>query len=320
VVAEPPPLASRAVRRCGAHRTIGDMRIACLGEALVDLVSERPPTDVDAFVPHFGGALANVAVQAARRGATVAICGGVGDDPWGHWLAHRLQDERVDTTDLVHEHGGRTPLALVTVDHRGEPSYAIYGSTAGLGLVPAADRIAPAVRQAAIVVLASNTLLGEQERRLTMSARAQALDEGKLVVVDANMRPGRWADHHAMVDATRDLLDGVFLAKMNRDEAHWLSGEPDPAAAAAALQGNLARNVVVTSGERGAFLRGEHGLSRDVPGVPVLPKNAAGAGDAVTGVLLAALAASGGYAPALNVALPEAMQAAAHVVQQWGAV
>lgn len=299
------------------------MRIACLGEALVDLVSERPaadPTDVDAFAPHFGGALANVAVQAARRGAPVSICGGVGDDPWGHWLARRLRDEGIDTTDLVHERGGRTPLALVTVDGRGEPSYAIYGSTTGLGLVPAADRIAGAIRRASIVLLASNTLLGEQERRLTLGARAQVLDEGKLLVVDANMRPNRWADHAAMVEATLELLQGAFLAKMNRDEAEWLTGEADPAAAAAALQGSVAQNVVVTSGERGAVLRGEGGVARDVPGVPVLPKNTAGAGDAVTGVLLASLAASGGYAPALNVALPEAMAAAAQVVQQWGAV
>jgi sugar/nucleoside kinase (ribokinase family) len=299
------------------------MRIACLGEALVDLVSERPaadPTDVDAFAPHFGGALANVAVQAARRGADVAICGGVGDDPWGHWLAGRLREEGIDTADLVHERGGRTPLALVTVDRRGEPSYAIYGSTTGLGLVPAAERIGPAVRKAAIVLLASNTLLGEQERRLTLGARAQALEEGKLLVVDANMRPNRWADHQAMVDATRELIQGVFLAKMNRQEAEWLTGEPDPAAAADALQGAVARNVVVTNGDRGAVLRGEAGLARDVAGVPVLPKNTAGAGDAVTGVLLAALSASGGYAPALNVALPDAMQAAAQVVQQWGAV
>jgi sugar/nucleoside kinase (ribokinase family) len=123
-----------------------------------------------------------------------------------------------------------------------------------------------------------------------------------------------------MVAATLELLQGAFLAKMNRDEAEWLTGEADPAVAAAALQGSVAKNVVVTSGERGAVLRGEGGVARDVPGIPVLPKNTAGAGDAVTGVLLASLAASGGYAPALNVALPEAMAAAAQVVQQWGAV
>ncbi len=66
------------------------------------------------------------------------------------------------------------------------------------------------------------------ERRLTLGARAQVLDEGKVLVVDANMRPNRWPDHGAMVEATLELLQGAFLAKMNRDEAEWLTGESDP--------------------------------------------------------------------------------------------
>lgn len=298
------------------------MRIACLGEALVDLVCQRPvtgPNDVDAFVPHFGGALANVAVQAARRGAEVGICGGVGDDPWGHWLAERLRGAGVDTTDLVLEQGGRTPLALVTIDAQGEPSYAIYGSTTGLGLLPAAERIAPAIARAGLVLLSSNTLLGEQERRLTMGARAQTLAENKKLVVDANLRHHRWEHPAELRQHTLALLDGAFLAKMNAEEATFLTGEEDPIAAAEALRRDVARNVVVTAGEGGAILRGEGGIEREVPGIPVVVKNAAGAGDAVTGVLLAHLAASGAYAPSLNVALPEAMATAAAVVQEWGA-
>jgi fructokinase len=298
------------------------MRIACLGEALVDMVCERPvtgPTDVDAFVPHFGGALANVAVQAARRGAEIAICGGVGDDPWGHWLEETLRAEGVDTTDFVFERGGRTPLALVTIDNRGEPSYAIYGSTTGLGLVPAADRISHAVERAGLILISSNTLLGEQERRLTMGARAQAIAEKKKLVVDANLRPGRWDDQALMKSTTLELLDGAFLAKMNDAEATLLTGIEDPIGAAEALRRDVARNVVVTSGEHGAILRGEGGIAREVPAIPVVVRNAAGAGDAVTGVLLARLGASDGYAPSLNAALPEAMEAAAAVVQRWGA-
>lgn len=298
------------------------MRVLCLGEALVDLVCERPvsgPTDVDAFVPHFGGALANVAVQAARRGAEVAICGGVGDDVWGRWLADELKIAGVDVSDFVLDPSDQTPLALVTIDGQGEPSYLIYGSTTGLGLVPAAERIAPAVSRAGIVLLSTNTLLGEAERRLTMGARAQALAEGKKVVVDANLRLGRWTDLDELRRESLALLQGAFLAKMNHEEATFLTGIDDPVAAAEALRGDIAQNVVVTAGERGAILRGEGGISRDVPGVPVVVKNAAGAGDAVTGVLLAHLAASGGYAPSLNVALPDAMATAAAVVQQWGA-
>ena len=243
----------------------------------------------------------------------------MGDDPWGRWLADELRASGVSTTDLVFEPGGRTPLALVTVDSSGEPSYAIYGSTEGLGLIPASGRITGAVSRAEMLVLSSNTLLGESERRLTMGARAQALAEGKLLVVDANLRLPRWPDVATARDATLALLEGSFLAKMNAAEAEILTGEADPVAAAEALRGTVARNVVVTSGDGGAVLRGEGNVSREVAALPVVVKNAAGAGDAVTGVLIATLAASGGYAPSLVVALPDAMQAAARVVQQWGA-
>src|SRR5690606_15387081 len=77
----------------------GRMRILCLGETLVDFVCERPVASVgeaDAFVPHFGGAIANAAVTAARRGARVALAGGAGRDAWGRWLHDRLAAEGVD--------------------------------------------------------------------------------------------------------------------------------------------------------------------------------------------------------------------------------
>ncbi|MDX6668634.1 MAG: fructokinase, partial [Solirubrobacteraceae bacterium] len=60
------------------------MPTLCLGEAIVDLVCEHPVADLaeaDSFVPHLGGAVANVAVGAARCGAEVALAGGTGDDP-----------------------------------------------------------------------------------------------------------------------------------------------------------------------------------------------------------------------------------------------
>ncbi|MGH2842343.1 MAG: hypothetical protein ACRDKL_01975, partial [Solirubrobacteraceae bacterium] len=42
--------------------------------------------EADMFVPHFGGAVANVALLAARAGARTSLAGGAGEDPWGHWL------------------------------------------------------------------------------------------------------------------------------------------------------------------------------------------------------------------------------------------
>lgn len=302
------------------------MRITCLGEALVDLICEQPANglgDAPAFAPHFGGAIANVAVHAARRGGEVAICGGVGDDEWGRWLKAELGAAGVDTGDLVAEAGAQTPLAFVTLDHDGEPDYTVYGSTTGLGLVPAASRIPDAAARAELLLLSTNTMLGERERELTLLARERVLAAGGKLCVDANLRLPRWESRggeQAAKAAAVELLNGAFLAKMNAAEAELITGEAEPARAAEALRGELAANVVVTAGAAGAVLRGENGLAREVPAIPVAVRSTVGAGDAVTGVLLAALAASGAYPPSLLVALPQAMEVAADVVGRWGAV
>src|SRR5581483_7865677 len=73
--------------------------VVCLCEVLVDFICERPLEEVTeggAFVPHFGGSVANIAVIAARHGARVALASGAGEDPWGRWLRERLRREQVD--------------------------------------------------------------------------------------------------------------------------------------------------------------------------------------------------------------------------------
>src|ERR1700755_2829779 len=163
------------------------MRILCLGEALVDLVCRRPVAslaEADAFVPRFGGAPANVAVTAARRGADVALAGGVGGGAGGgraaggaalRWFARRAE--------LA------TPGAFVTVDAEAQPSFAIYGAgladaIAGLG----AERVIEAVDACDALFLTPTTRVGEPERAVTLAARARALRDGKPVVFDPNFR------------------------------------------------------------------------------------------------------------------------------------
>jgi sugar/nucleoside kinase (ribokinase family) len=76
---------------------------------------------------------------------------------------------------------------------------------------------------------------------------------------------------------------------------------------------------VVTLGPDGALLRGAGG-TLDVPGVPAEPVDATGAGDAVTGVLLARLTASGFDPAVVADALPDAVASAARVTERFGAI
>jgi sugar/nucleoside kinase (ribokinase family) len=295
--------------------------VLCLGESLVDLFCERPVAgfeEADCFVPHSGGAPANAAVAAARSGAAVSLGSGVGDDPWGHWLRGRLGAEGVGLEWFSCMPGLRTPLAFVIVNDEGEPDFAIYGDDIEAGLLSLEDRLEEAIAAHDAVLLGSNTLLGERERALTMRAREIALDAGKRVLFDPNVRVRRWADRQEAVRVVGELLEGVTLLKVNQSEAELLAGEPDPAAAAKRLTDMGAELVAVTLGPDGALLRGA--AAADVAGVPADAVDTTGAGDVVTGVLLAALDGNGYAAQAAAEALPAAVAAATRATEGWGAV
>jgi sugar/nucleoside kinase (ribokinase family) len=293
------------------------MQTLCLGEVLVDLVCEHAvdsPSQADAFVPRFGGDVANAAVTAARLGAQVALAGGAGDDAWGAWLRDRLAAEGVGLEWFALLEGVRTPVAFVTVDSQGEPSFVFYGSN-----VATRGHLAEGIAACDALFFTSNSLLDEQERMLALTARRQALDAGKPVLVDANLRPGRWDAPETAVAVVQGCVPRATLLKCNRAEARLLTGREDPAAAADALVGLGAQSVVVTLGPDGALLRGAGG-SLDVPGVPAKPVDTTGAGDAVTGVLLARLTDAAFDAAVLSDALPDAVAAAARVTERFGAI
>jgi fructokinase len=297
------------------------VRTLCLGEALVDLVCERQVAgldDADGFVPHFGGAVANVAVVAARAGARVALAGGAGDDEWGLWLRDRLEREGVDLSLFELIPGAQTPMAVVTVDGQAEARYRIYGETIATVAHAFGDRIEEAVSESAALFLSSNTLVIEDEREISMRARSLALELERPVIFDPNLRLHRWRSHADAAATANACVPGALLVRCNASEAALMTGEDDPERAAQALLKAGARMVVITLGAEGAMLRGE--LRADIPGVRARVLSTIGAGDVLTGLLLARLALSGFYPPAVAASLREAVVASARACERWGAL
>jgi sugar/nucleoside kinase (ribokinase family) len=296
------------------------VRVLCLGETLVDLISHRPVqrlADVDAFVPHFGWSPANVAVIAARHGAQVALASGAGADDWGGWLRDRLGEEGVGLDWFALVEGAQTTVTFVTVDREGQPTYRFYGDSISRALAALAPRLGQAAQACGALVFSSNTLLDEREREATMNVRAQMLEHDKPVVFDPNLRLERWENPGRAVTLARSCLSGLFLLKCNAAEAQALSGERDPEAAAQGLLAGGVRNVVITLGGAGAIARGE--VRVNVPGVRAPVVDATGAGDTLTGVLVAHLARTDFYPAAIAVGLREAVAEAARTVGRWGA-
>lgn len=294
--------------------------LVCLGEALVDFVCERPVAslgEADAFVPRLGGSLANIAVCAARFGARVEMLGGAGDDEWGRWLRERIAEHGVGVERFVLMPGAGTSHAFVSVNAEREPSFAFYGDPER----PAAharDDLQPALDgEPGVVVVGSDTLLGDAEREVTMHAASLARERGWTVLCDPNLRPARWPDDTTMLAVIRELVAAADVVKCNEAEVGALGDSDEVEEAAGELLGLGPRAVVVTRGGRGALVVSADGVEA-VTGVEVEVVDATGGGDCVAGVLAAGLAA--GAAPAeLAPVVAVAMRAAGRVVATWGA-
>ncbi|HXO10156.1 MAG TPA: PfkB family carbohydrate kinase [Solirubrobacteraceae bacterium] len=299
----------------------GPIRTLCLGDALVDLVGERRGrslVEIDRFSPHFGGVAANVALVAARAGAAVALAGGAGDDLWGRWLRSRLRDGGVEVSLFELLPGLQTPIAFVTVSAEGEPSYELHGEAdRTLGTV-LAGKVRAAVDDSAALMFSTNVLVDAGDREVTMAARRRALHLGRPVIFEANLRLHRWRSAAVAAANANACVEGALLVRTNRAEAAAMTGESDPERAAAALLAAGARLVVLSLGADGAILRGE--VRADAPGECADVVNTAGAGDVLTGTLLAALALDAFAPRAAADALPSAVTAAARACERWGAV
>lgn len=296
-------------------------RVLCLGEALVDLICDRPIDDLveaERFVPRFGGVVANVAIVAARTGARIALAGGAGDDSWGEWLHDRLEDEGVDLSLFRLVGGAQTQIAITYMGNDAEPRYEVYGSALETVVHSLRDRVEPAVQDSGALFFSSNTLVEAGERDVTMRARELALELGRPVIYDPNIRLHRWSSRTEAAARTNACVPGALLVRTNAAEAELITREADPERAAAAILAAGARMVIVTRGPRGAILRGE--MRADVPGVPVRALSTVGAGDVLTGLLLGKLALAGFYPPAVAAWLPQAVSESARACERWGAL
>ena len=298
--------------------------ILCLGEAIVDLICEEETTelgDASAFRPHFGGALANVAVSAKRHGAAAALAGGVGDDAWGAWLHARLEAENVDLRWFSLVDGLQTPVAFVTFGPGREPSFSVYGDGIRAGLHAVGPALEEAIAAAGALVFGSNTLVGQPERELTLRARDLALGRGIPVLFDPNLRSNRWDDLEVAWELCRTATAGSFVVRANLEEARAMAGlgrDATPEACGDALCDLGARVAVVTMGGRGAIARGEAEGRADAPAVDVV--SPLGAGDAFFGALAAEGARGGWTADAIANGLEVAAAAGARACERWEAV
>lgn len=264
--------------------------ITAVGEILIDLTqSGTNEQGIPQFAANPGGAPANLAVAAARLGASTAFIGKVGTDSFGTFLRNTLIENNVDVSGMVTDPQNRTTLAVVALDKYGERTFSFYRDPSADVNLREGEISEEQMKNTKFLHFGSVSLTTDPARTATLHAAKTAKSHGAIISYDPNYRASLWSDEATAVERMLEPLPMVDVLKVSDEELPLLTGTDDLDAGSAILAAKGIRLVLVTLGANGAFYR-FNGKTGHVPGMKVKVGDTNGAGDTFFGATLGQLA------------------------------
>ena len=271
------------------------IRIACLGEAMVEL-SRLDPVEgrIDFGV---AGDTLNTAIYLKRAlgdAAEVSYLTALGDDAFSDHMIRFMEAEAVDTSHVVRLKGRLPGLYAINLDDRGERSFTYWRSeSAARSMLSDGALDAEALGSFDVLFLTGISLaILPPEHRMKLIGQCSWLRAmGKTIAFDTNYRPRLWESEDAARAAFSMMWDATSVALPSRDDEERLHpGESIPD-----LFDRLARKsvreVALKDGSAGPHLwaDGEALPKADYPPAPKVVDTTA-AGDSFNAGYLAARA------------------------------
>ncbi|MEM8662996.1 MAG: sugar kinase [Pseudomonadota bacterium] len=284
--------------------------IVCLGEPLAEFNDQGEGR----WLYGFGGDVSNVAIAAARQGASAGMIAHIGTDAFGDDLMRLWEREGVGAAHVARNRSAPTGIYFVHHDEGGHRfSYRRAGSAAAL-MTPQ-DIPAEAIASARILHLSGISLaISASACDACFAAIAIAREAGTRVSIDTNLRTLLWP-----VERARAIIHAAMaqcdIALPGLDDARQLCGLSDPAEIVAHYRGLGATTVALTLGDEGALIADGDALHR-LPPRPAHLVDASGAGDCFDGAFLARLTAGDDATAAARYAIA----AASLSVEGFGAI
>ena len=263
--------------------------VTALGEVLIDFTDAGTSEGGQKlFERNPGGAPANVLVALRRLGRTAAVIGKVGADMHGEFLRGVLDDEGVDTRNLVTDPDAFTTLAFVALSADGERSFSFARKPGADTRLRSGEVDRALIEESRVFHIGSLSLTDEPARSATMVALARAKASGCVLSYDPNYRANLWKSEQEACERMREVVEHMDVMKLSAEECALLTGEPDAEKAAALLLSQGPSVVVVTLDAEGALVATREG-SRLVPSFRADAVDTTGAGDSFWGGFLCAL-------------------------------
>jgi ribokinase len=260
-------------------------RIIVIGSSNTDMVikTEKLPAPGETilggkFLMNPGGKGANQSVAASRLGGKVTFISKRGNDLFGNQAVGLLMREGVDIKYIVKDPDLPSGVALITVDSTGENSIVVAPGSNGNLLKEDIPSVIFDTGKFEILLLQLEIPIDTVEY-----SAITASEHGIKVIL--NPAPAR--------KLSDNLLKNTWLITPNETEAETITGViitdiPSAERAAELIQERGVKNVIITLGEAGAYIKSENytGL---IPGIKVKPVDTTAAGDVFNGALAVAI-------------------------------
>ena len=261
-------------------------RLLCIGDLNADVTitapggisvgSDTPGT----VVMSGGGSAANVAARAAAAGLAARFAGVVGDDPLGDFLVDELAGHGVDVRATRRTGvASRAIAAIVEADGNRSMVSALDPAT----VLGADDIVLSWFHDVDWVHLTAYTYLQPAGR--TTFAQLVATIESLSIPWSVDPSSAEMLASQCRRKDVATAFEGASILFPSDDEAGWLAGVDDPAAAAERLL-DLSETVVVTCGADGAVIARRGVPTFHIPAAPTDLVNTLGCGDAFAGGFL----------------------------------
>lgn len=221
----------------------------------------------------------------SRLGGKCAFIGKVGDDMHGRFLVDTLDKEGICTIGTILDESCFTTLAFVKLDEHGERSFS-FARKPGADTLLRKDEVRfDIIEQSKIFHIGSLSLTDEPARSATIDALNFAKQKGVTISYDPNYRPPLWENEAKAVAGMKSVLGYVDIIKISNEETQLLTGFSNEIKASEELLNMGIKTVIVTLGDKGAFVRNKEGYVYS-EAMKVQAVDTTGAGDAFMGGFL----------------------------------
>jgi len=231
------------------------MDVVSLGEVLIDFAEVSSNKDgYPTLAANPGGAPANFLSPIAKYGLKAAMIGKVGNDTFGKLLINTLKKNGINTKGVVVDNNVFTTLAFVTIDKKGDRSFAFARKPGADTQLDFSEIDLSLIDKCKVFHFGTLSLTNNPSKVATKKLVDYAKKNNKLVSFDPNLRKPLWSN---LEDAKAAMLYGLKKAdivKISDEEVEFLFGIKDKDASKYLL--NKFKNIkllYVTCGSKGSY-------------------------------------------------------------------